>query len=99
MIARLTPDDLSGSGEKPVTPAVQLELGVSALLDGLAFDEEGGLWTPLANGQLGRFAPSQLSASGTVTPETVLSTSELGAAHGVAIYPAPAGLPLHHRLP
>lgn len=99
VIARLTPGELSGSGEQQVTPTVQLKLGVGALLDGLTFDEEGGLWTPLENGQLGRFAPSQLTAAGSVTPQTQVSASELGAAHGLAIFPAPAGTPLHHRLP
>ncbi len=99
VIARFTPAELNGDGERQVVPSVQLALAVSALLDGLVFDEEEGLWTPLSNGQFGRLSPAQLAASGTVTPEPVLTSSGFNSANELAVYPAPAFTPLHHRLP
>lgn len=67
-------------------------------MDGLAFDEDGGLWTPLGGGDFGRLSQTQLSASGSVTPEVVISSTDLRAGHQIALYPAPAATPLFHRL-
>lgn len=98
-IAQLSAADLAGTGAATVVPAIQIDLAVSALLDGLAFDEAGGLWTPLQNGAAGRLSPAQLAASGTVTPATVLDSTGLAAVKATAFYPAAAALPLYHALP
>jgi sugar lactone lactonase YvrE len=99
IIAQLTPADLAGTGTKTITPGVQIELDVQSLPTGIAFDERGGLW--LAD-QVGNFAclgPTQLAASGTVTPSIVISSPDLGSAGWFALYPAPAYTPLAHALP
>ena len=96
---RLTPADLAGTGTKTVTPAVQIELDVTALPVGLAFDESGGLWLAAQNGKFARFSAAQLGASGMPAPEVVITSADVGHADFFGIYPAAAALPLHHRLP
>jgi sugar lactone lactonase YvrE len=95
--------DLTGSGEKRVNPAVRISVSVSALLEGFAFDESGGLWTAFSAGKIARLGPAQLTSSSgpgaPTTPETVITSSDLGHASNIALYPAPAGTPLFHRLP
>ncbi len=99
-IARYTPDERTGMGDISVTPPVQITL-TGAQLDGLAFDEGGGLWTPFGADRLARLSPSQLTtgSSTAVTPETVLAGAGIGARVGLAFYAAPAGLPLQAALP
>jgi streptogramin lyase len=99
VIAKLTPSELSGSGNETVTPGVQITLAVSALLNRLMLDEEGGLWTPYSSGRFGRLSPGQLGSSGTKEPDTILTSADLNATDALAIYPAPSTTPLHHRLP
>ncbi len=99
VIARFTPAERNGTGEVQVTPGVQLKIAVSALLDGLVFDEDEGLWTPLSGGTFGRLSPAQLAASGSVTPEIVLTSDQLNSANDLAVFPAPAFTPLFGRLP
>jgi hypothetical protein len=99
ILARLTPADLSGTGLKTVTPSVQIELDVLALTAGIAFDETGGLWLAYSSGKFARLAASQLTASGTVAPQIVITGSDIGSADWFAIYPAPAFTPLAHALP
>ncbi|WP_333659626.1 hypothetical protein [Meiothermus cerbereus] len=50
VIYRLTPTDQSGSGSKTLTPAIQVSIPVGAVLEGLAFDEGGGLWISYSAG-------------------------------------------------
>ncbi len=101
--ARVAVDDLSGSGAVDVQPQVRVVVGVLAVLDGFAFDEEGGLWSAGAQGQLIRLSPSQLTVSSTsgapTTPERTITSEDIGSARDVAFYPAPAALPLFHALP
>jgi sugar lactone lactonase YvrE len=103
LIYRLTPTDQSGSGSKTLTPAIQVSIPVGALLEGLAFDEGGGLWISYSAGKFARLSPTQLATSSTpgspTTPERIISSASIGSAGGLALYPAPAGLPLYHRLP
>lgn len=97
-IVRFTPDDLAASGNK--VPSVQVGLAVDVLAEGLAFDEGGGLWLGYGNGKLARLAATQLAASGTaVVPEVILTSASIGASGSIALYPAPAGLPIHSSLP
>lgn len=95
--------DLAGAGAQPATPMVRVSLSVSAVIEGLAFDEGGGLWLPWSAGRLARLSAAQLTVStgsGAPTePETVITGGGLGSAQGPALFPAPAGLPLFHALP
>jgi streptogramin lyase len=103
VLYRLTPTDQSGSGSKTLTPAIQVSVPVSAVLEGMAFDEDGGLWITYEAGKFARLSPAQLGTSSTsgspTIPERVITSSSIGSAGGLALYPAPAGLPLYHRLP
>ena len=99
ILARLTPTDLSGTGAKTITPSVQIALDVLALTTGIAFDETGGLWLAYSGGKFARLAASQLTASGSIAPQIVITSSDIGSADWFAIYPAPAFTPLAHALP
>ncbi|NTX07237.1 hypothetical protein [Myxococcus sp. CA040A] len=95
IVARLTPREQGDAGPRTVTPAVWLDVGGPREL---AFDEEGGLWLGYDSGDIARLSPGQLAATGAPTPQTLISSADLGVTHGVAIYPAPANLPLFHGL-
>jgi L-aminopeptidase/D-esterase-like protein len=99
LLCRLTPGDLTGTGSKTVDSGVQIGVTVTALSVGLAFDESGGLWVASSAGGFVRFAPDQLAASGMPAPERIITSADIGHADYFGIYPAPAALPLHHRLP
>jgi sugar lactone lactonase YvrE len=103
VLYRLSSSDQSGNGSKTLTPAIQVSVPVSALLEGMAFDEGGGLWISYSAGKFARLSPSQLamgSSPGSPTvPERVIEGGNLGYANAIVFYPAPAGLPLFHRLP
>ncbi len=94
---------LRGAGTSDEQPQVRITLGVLALLEGFAFDGEGGLWSAGSGGTIVRLAPAQLdvsSNSGMPTlPSTVLTSGDIGSASNLAFYPAPVGLPLFHSLP
>jgi sugar lactone lactonase YvrE len=100
---RMGAASLRGTGTSDVQPQVRITLAVAALLEGFAFDEEGGLWSAGSLGKIVRLAPAQLDVSSDsgspTTPATVLSSGDLGSAVNLAFYPAPAGLPLYDALP
>jgi len=98
-LARFTATDLAGTGPKSVTPSVQVTADVLSLPVGIAFDEGGGLWLAYSAGKFARFAPGQLLTSGSVPPQTIISSPSVGYAEWFALYPAPAATPLAHRLP
>ena len=64
-------------------------LDVLALPNGIAFDETGGLWLAYSGGKFARLAASQLTASGNIAPQIVITSSDIGSAEWFAIYPAP----------
>lgn len=96
VVVRLTPEDQGGTGDVTLTPAVQIDAGGPKEL---AFDEAGNLWMGYNSGKIARLSPAQLSTSGAPTPDVVITSADLGVTYGVAVYPAPANLPLFHRLP
>jgi sugar lactone lactonase YvrE len=98
-LAKLTPDDFSGTGTKTVTPAIQIRTDVLSLPVGIAFDSAGALWLAHSAGKLARLDPSQLTTSGAVAPAAVITSSDLAYAGWFAIYPAPTGTGLFHALP
>ena len=103
IVYRVDAGALGGAGEQALQAHVSIPIGVSALLNSPAFDEGGGLWLGLGSGALGWLSPEQLATSvaagESVTPARVLTTGAIGADLPVALYPAPAGLPLFHALP
>lgn len=103
VIFKLTPADQAGAGSKDGTPGVEITLNVGALLEGMAFDEGGGLWTAFNAGKFARIAPGQLgtstNAGNPTVPETVISSADVGYVGNLAFYPAPAALPLYDALP
>lgn len=103
VIYRLTSSDQGGSGTKTLTPAIQVSVPVLALLEGMTFDEGGGLWITYSAGKFARLSSTQLTSSSTsgspTTPERIITSTSIGSAGGLALYPAPAGLPLFHKLP
>lgn len=103
VVYRIPSAELAGAGTKELVPPVQITIGVSALLEALAFDEGGGLWTSFSVGKFVRLAPAQLtvssSAGAPAVPDRVLSSPDMGSADGFAFYPAPATSPLYSALP
>jgi streptogramin lyase len=102
LILKLTPADLAVSGSaKDVTPSVSITVGVTALLESLAFDESGGLWLTYSQGKIARLAPAQLGTSTTAgaptLPERVITSADIGYAGGMAFFPAPDRTPLYGK--
>ena len=98
-MVKLNVADLVGAGTKTITPAIQIVTDVLSLPSGIAFDEQGGLWLAYGLMQFARLSPAQLAASGSIAPAIVVTSGDAGAGEWAAIYPAPAALPLYHRLP
>jgi len=94
---------LAGVGPGTAVAPVTITIGVSSLLGGMAFDEGGGLWLSLSAGVFGRLTPGQLMVSSgggaPTTPERIITSASIGYAEDVALYPAPAALPLYSALP
>ncbi len=100
VIFEVSAADLDGSGDESVVSEVSFVVGVLTLLDRGAFDEGGGLWISYSSTAIGRFAPDQLTESSDpgspVTPAMVVTSTELDSELRVALFPAPAGVPLYH---
>src|SRR5262245_40028929 len=98
-IARLTPSEQAGTGSKTITPGIQITTDVLTLPEGIAFDQDGGLWLDHGVNEFARLGPLQLQLSGPAAPDIVVTSPDVGAAAWFAVYPAPAFTPLYHRLP
>ena len=73
--------------------------GVAAHAGAFAFDESGGLWLDgPAVGQFQRFPAAALATGGTVTPDIVITSSELGGAESLVFDPAPTWSPIQDTL-
>lgn len=103
IVFAVPPSEQTGPGMRNAAPTVRISIPVSAVLEGLAFDEGGGLWFPYSATRLARLSPAQLTVStgaGSPTmPDTVITGSSLGSTQGPAFFPAPKGTPLFHALP
>ncbi|HMF43287.1 MAG TPA: hypothetical protein VKQ32_21595 [Polyangia bacterium] len=97
-IASITPTEQTGTGTKTIAPAIQITTDVNVRVYGIAFDQDGGLWLAQDVGKFARFDAAQLTASNSAAPATII-TSDFLYATWFAIYPAPANLPLFHRVP
>lgn len=102
-IFQLAATALDQTGEKDVKANVSFGIDVLALPGTPAFDEGNGLWLDLADGEFGRFSPTQLGQSSDpgdpVTPDTLISSSAITSTLPLAFFPAPKGLPLFHAIP
>jgi streptogramin lyase len=102
-LTKIAKADLAGTGASSPTPATSISVGVAALPEGIAFDESGGLWIATSINKFARLAPAQLGTSTTsadpTAPERVFTSDDVGSAGSMAIFPAPAALPLYHRAP
>jgi sugar lactone lactonase YvrE len=98
-MVQLPAADLAGTGTKDLTPAIQIGVSVTALPEGISLDEGGGLWFAASAGKFARLAPDQLTSGGEKTPATIITSADIGSAVDVALFPAPAGLPIYHSWP
>ncbi|HVU51369.1 MAG TPA: hypothetical protein VHL80_11815 [Polyangia bacterium] len=76
-----------------------IALEVSAGTGGFAFDESGGLW--ISGGDPGvfrRIPKAMLAATGDVTPDIVITSSDLGYAETLVLDPSPTWSPLQDWL-
>ncbi len=92
VLARYTPADRDTDGA--VTPTVQLDVGVLALLYGIAFDDGGNLWVTGKTGEIVRIAKAELTADGNIEDGAIiLSSTDFGSTKGLAFDPPGAGTP------
>jgi sugar lactone lactonase YvrE len=98
-LAKIPVADQSGTGSKMITPPVVINTDVLTLPVGIAFDQDGGLWVAGTVNSFARFDATQLAASGAPTPSRIITSSDVGSAAWFAMYPAPASLPLYHKVP
>jgi streptogramin lyase len=103
LVFEIASADLGGTGVQTVASAVRVTIGVTALIDRLAFDESGGLWIGLGANGVGRLSPAQLEVStgagDPTNPEVVITSADLGNVVRVGFFPAAGDLPLFHSLP
>lgn len=75
-----------------------LAVNVSTGTGGFAFDESGGLWMAGNVGTFQRISKASLTAGGDVTPDIVITSSELGYGESLVLDPSPTWSPLHDWL-
>lgn len=97
-VFKIAAADLAQEDEQVVIAEVSFVLGVQVLVATGAFDDGGGLWVSHGAGQIGRLSPAQLAVSaGTgdpVTPERMIASDALLSELNIALFAAPAGVPL-----
>src|SRR5262245_4580459 len=99
-LAKIPVAEQSGTGTKMITPPVVITTDPLTLPEGIAFDQDGGMWVAGSLNSFGRFDASQLTTSGLlVAPSRIIMSSDVGSAAWFAMYPAPASLPLYHKVP
>lgn len=93
VVAKFEPSELQSSGE--LTPSVQLNVGVLALPESIAFDEAGNLWLPSETGSVVAIAHEQLVPGGDpALGATRLSSEALGSVVDLAFNPRPSWSPI-----
>ena len=94
-LAAFSPAQLAGSGPLGPHIVISSNRGSLTIPIGLAFEEDGSLWVVGGTGALTRFAPASLSATGAPAPSARLKVARHAVFWSVALWPKPAGLPLH----
>lgn len=94
-LVAFTPAQLAGTG--PVAPHVVISPreGSLSIPVGLAFEADGSLWVVGGAGELTKFARSSLGETGAPAPSAQLQVNGHSLFWSVALWPKPAGLPLH----
>jgi sugar lactone lactonase YvrE len=99
IIYKVLASDLTGSGNKVVIPPIQIAVSVGALLEGMAFDESGGLWLTYSQGKFARISETQLTMSFgpgmPVMPERIITSADLGSTNSTTFFPAPSWSPIY----
>ncbi len=102
-ISKVASSDLAGTGVSTVNIATQVNVGVGALVDGMALDEGGGMWLTFSAGKIARINATQLGVTTTggapTAPDVVISSADIGYAGALAFYPAATGTPLFASRP
>jgi len=97
-MSKLVPAVLTGTGASNASASVVVTVGVSALIDSIAFDESGGLWTTYSQGKIARLDPSQLgtttNAGDPTIPMTILASPDVGYAGAIAFFAPPSNIPI-----
>jgi hypothetical protein len=76
-----------------------IALNVSSGTGGFAFDESGGLWISGGNPSIFRRIPkAMMAATGDVTPDIVITSSDLGYAETLVLDPSPTWSPIQDWL-
>lgn len=93
---------IPATGSQRTTPSPIIYIGSFAQPRGFAFDNGGGLLVAHNSTTFARLSPAQLTVttipSQPITPARVFASSSiLGYAENVVLFPAPAGTPLYHR--
>lgn len=81
---------------------MRIGLPVTALVEGLAFDDVGGLWMATIANHFGRLQPSQLTVStgvGAPVQFATMVTTYPGFVTSLATFPAPVWSPLYAAIP
>jgi hypothetical protein len=93
-VVKLTPAQLSASADITATAALRVSSGTGMF----AFDESGGLWMPGASGVKRIPAAMLTGTGGDVTPDIVVTSSQIGEAEHIVINPAPTWSYIHDAL-
>jgi len=80
--------------EGALTPAVQLKLGVLALVEGMAFDDASNLWLTGKKGHVIRLAAAALDSSTSDLSADLVTLTVQGYAQDLAFDPSAANTPL-----
>jgi hypothetical protein len=78
--------------------AAPLAVNISTGTGGFAFDESGGVWMAGNVGTFQRVSKAALMTGGDVTPDIVITSSDLGYAESLVLDPSPTWSPLHDWL-
>ncbi len=92
IVARYTPTERNVRGA--LTPAVQLQLGVLALVEGIAFDDAGNLWLTGKQGKVVRLAAPVLETKTSDLSAGLVELTVQGYALDLAFDPPAANTPL-----
>lgn len=97
------PSGTLGAATSNVTATVQVNMGVGALIDGMAFDEGGGIWLTYVAGKIAHVDSMLLGVSTTggapTKPDVDISSPDVGYAGALAFYPSATGTPLFAAKP
>lgn len=93
-IVKLTPAQQETSADIAGPFSINVPGGTGSF----AFDESGGLWLSGNAGTIQRLSAASLATAGDVTPDIIITSSEIGDAESIVINPAPTWSPIHDAM-